>query len=68
MSLLSYVHFGIQPRIESMLSKIAPGTPVPDGFAAQLKAFRARRERLATFCLFFVITAIILGSAGLWDV
>ncbi len=43
------------------MSKIEPEDPVPDGFAAQLKPYRVRRKRLATFCLFFVITAIILG-------
>ncbi len=61
MGLLSYVHFRLQPRIESLMSKIGPGDPVPDGFAAQLRPFRVRRKKLATFCLFFVITAIILG-------
>src|SRR4030042_2443475 len=61
MGLLSYVHFRLQPRIESLMSKIGPGDSVPDGFAAQLKPFRARRKQLARFCLFFVITAIILG-------
>ncbi|MFQ6031635.1 MAG: hypothetical protein ACE5L7_02895 [Candidatus Aminicenantales bacterium] len=61
MGLLSYVHFRLQPKIESFMSKIGPEDPVPDGFAAQLKPYRARRKRLATFCLFFVITAIILG-------
>ncbi len=61
MGLLSYVHFSLQPRIESLLSKIGPQDAVPDGFSAQLRPFRVRRKRLATFCLFWVITAIILG-------
>ena len=61
MGLLSYVHFRLQPKIEILMSKIGPEKPVPDGFAAQLKPYRVRRKRLATFCLFFVITAIILG-------
>jgi hypothetical protein len=61
MGLLSYVHFSLQPKIESLMSKIGPEVPVPDGFADQLKPYRVRRKRLATFCLFFVITAIILG-------
>jgi hypothetical protein len=43
------------------MSKIGPEDAVPDGFAAQLKPYRVRRKRLATFCLFLVITAIILG-------
>jgi hypothetical protein len=61
MGLLSYVHFSLQPKIESYMSKIGPEDAVPDGFAAQLKPYRVRRKRLATFCLFLVIVAIILG-------
>lgn len=61
MGLLSHVHFSLQPKIESLMSKISPEDAVPDGFAAQLKPYRVRRKRLATFCLFFVISAIILG-------
>ena len=61
MGLLSYVHFNLQPKIESYMSKIGPGDPVPDNFSAQMKPYRVRRKRLATFCLFLVITAIILG-------
>ena len=61
MGLLSYVHFSLQPKIESLMSKIGPEDAVPDDFSAQLKPFRVRRKRLATFCLFLVITAIILG-------
>lgn len=61
MGLLSYVHFSLQPKIESYMSKIGPEEAVPDGFAAPLKPYRVRRKRLATFCLFLVIVAIILG-------
>jgi hypothetical protein len=61
MGLLSYVHFSLQPKIESYMAKIGPEDPVPDDFNAQLKPYRVRRKRLATFCLFLVITAIILG-------
>ncbi len=61
MGLLSYVHFSLQPKIESFLVNIGPDTEVPDGLAEQLKPYRIKRKRLATFCLFFVITAIILG-------
>jgi hypothetical protein len=60
-SLLSNVHFNLQPKIESLMSKIGPDDAVPDDFAAQLKPYRVKRKRLATFCLFLVITAIILG-------
>lgn len=61
MGLLSYVHFSLQPKIESFMSQIGPEDEVPDGFAAQMKPYRARRKRLATFCMFLVVTAIILG-------
>lgn len=43
------------------MSKIGPADVVPDGFSSQLKPYRVKRKRLATFCLFLVITAIILG-------
>ena len=61
MGLLSYVHFGLQPKIEALLTTIDSNTSVPDDFAAQLKPYRVRRKQLATICLFLVITAIILG-------
>jgi hypothetical protein len=61
MGLLSYVHFSLQPKIESYMLKIGPEDAVPDGFSAQMKPYRVRRKRLATFCMFLVITAIILG-------
>lgn len=61
MGLLSYVHFGLQPKIEAHMSKVKPDEPIPDNFAAQLKPYRVRRKRLATLCLFIVITTIILG-------
>lgn len=61
MSLLSYVHFGLQPKIEAIIAELKPDAPVPENFASRLKPFRVLRKRLATFCLFFVITVIILG-------
>ncbi len=60
-ALLSYVHFGLQPRIEALLAGIGSETAIPGDFAAQLKPYRVRRKRVATLCLFLVITAIILG-------
>lgn len=61
MGLLSYVHFGLQPKIEARMAELDPETPAPENFAAQLKPYRVRRKRLATFCLFIVITIIIFG-------
>ncbi len=61
MGLLSYVHFSLQPKIESFLSDISPTSDVPESLVMQLKPYRVRRKWLATFCLFLVITSIILG-------
>ncbi len=61
MGLLSYVHLGLQPKIENLMGELDPDVPAPENFAAQLKPFRVLRKRLATFCLFVVITTIILG-------
>ncbi len=60
MGLLSYVHFGLQPVIERQIAEINPEAP-PENFSAQLKPLRVRRKRLATSCLFIVLTTIILG-------
>jgi uncharacterized membrane protein len=59
--LLSYVHLGLQPKIEALLADVGPETPVPDDLVARLKPYRARRKRLATLCLFLVIVTITLG-------
>ncbi len=61
MGLLSYVHFRLQPRIEAILGAVGPGAPPPPDIVARLKPFRVRRKRLATVCLFLVITAIVFG-------
>jgi len=61
MSLLSYVHFGLQPKIEALMAEVKPDAPAPENLSSRLKPYRVRRKRLATFCLFFVITVIILG-------
>jgi hypothetical protein len=61
MGMLSYVHFNLQRKIESIFSNLAPDTEAPNDTAAQLKPYRVLRKRMATFCLFIVITIIILG-------
>jgi len=61
MSLLSYVHFSIQPKIESLLGSLSPTEPVSEDLPGKLAPFRILRKKLATVCLFLVITAIILG-------
>lgn len=61
MGLLSYVHLILQPQIDNYFKDITQETKVPDNFLAAVKPFRVLRKRLATFCLFLVLTTIILG-------
>ena len=61
MGLLSYVHFGLQPKIEALLADVGPETAAPADLVARLKPYRAPRKRLATVCLFLVLVSIILG-------
>ncbi|MEC7731230.1 MAG: hypothetical protein VX497_08065 [Candidatus Neomarinimicrobiota bacterium] len=61
MSLLSYVHFSIQPKIESLLGSLSLTEPASEDLPGKLAPFRILRKKLATVCLFLVITAIILG-------
>ena len=62
MGMLSYVHFKLQPKIESFLSDLNADSEIPENLVSQLKPFRILRKRMATFCLFLVIISIILGS------
>jgi len=61
MGLLSYVHLSLQPKIEARIANIQPDAAVPENYSSQLKPFRVQRKRLATFCLFVVITTIVMG-------
>ncbi len=61
MGLLSYVHFSLQPKIDSFFKGITPEAKMPKNFLASVKPFRILRKRLATVCLFLVLTTIILG-------
>jgi hypothetical protein len=61
MGLLSYVHLGLQPRIEALLADVDPAQPAPEDLTARLAPYRVRRKRLATLCLFLVLVTIILG-------
>ncbi len=59
--LLSYVHFTIQPHIESILTGWKPGEEVPPEKKSTFLAWRGRRKRLAGICLFLVLTGLIMG-------
>lgn len=58
--LLSYVHLGVQPRIEALLSQVQ-GSEISPEILQKITPWRVRRKKLAGFCLFFVITLVMLG-------
>jgi hypothetical protein len=58
--LLSYVHFSIQPHIETLLDRVQ-GNEIPAEIMRQIGPWRVRRKKLAGLCLFFVITLVLLG-------
>lgn len=60
-TLLSYIHFSLQPRIEALLNEVKPDSPVPEGLAPKIAALRRRRKKLSGVCLFLVLTALIAG-------
>lgn len=55
-----YNLFGLQPRIEALLTQVQ-SEQIPPAIAEQLLPGRARRKELAGFCLFFVVTLVLLG-------
>ena len=60
MSLLSVVHFRIQPAIEKLLEQVK-GDQIPKEIAERLAPLRVSRKRLAAVCLFIVIVIVLLG-------
>jgi hypothetical protein len=59
-ALLGYVHARVQPRIDELFAN-SPGTPVPSEIADAINRLRLRRKRLASICLFSVLTMAMLG-------
>ena len=60
MGLLSVVHFSLQPQIDYLLAQ-ATGDAIPQPLTGQIAPLRLRRKRLASVCLFLVITTVVLG-------
>jgi hypothetical protein len=58
--LLSYVHVSLQPQIDALFAKA--GSPVPADVAPRIGALRLRRKRLASVCVFVVLTDAMLGA------
>ena len=61
MGTISYVHFKVQPKIESFLTAHSTGSELSDNFILQLRPYRIMRKWMTTFYLFLVIAAIVLG-------
>jgi len=61
MGTISYVHFKLQPKIESFLTALSTGTEISDNFILQLKPYRVMRKWMTSFYLFLVIAAVVLG-------
>lgn len=57
--LMSYVHLGLQPQIDARFAKAA--SPVPPDVAPQIGALRLRRKRIASICMFVVLTVSMFG-------
>jgi hypothetical protein len=60
MVLLSYVHLGLQPRIDALLSGVE-GAEIPEDTWQRMASLRLRRKRLAAACLFVLIAAVIFA-------
>ncbi len=60
MSLLSMVHFRVQPAIDRLLNQVE-GDQIPKEIAEQITPLRMSRKRLAAICLFLVIIIVLLG-------
>lgn len=60
MSMLSVVHFNIQPRIDDLFSQVH-GDSIPEDIAAKLLPLRTLRKKMAAVCLFLVILIVILA-------
>ncbi len=57
--LLGFVHFGLQPEIDALFAQA--GNPVSADLAPRIGALRLRRKRLASICMFVVLTVSMLG-------
>ncbi|MBI2857688.1 MAG: hypothetical protein HYX90_01310 [Chloroflexi bacterium] len=61
MGLLSYIHFSLQPRIETLMDQVKADSPVPADIAPRIGALRRQRKKFSGVCLFLVLTALIMG-------
>lgn len=59
--LLTYVHLGIQPQINDLFADLKLNDPLPEERRPQLMSLRTKRKKLSGFCLFLMLTAVIMG-------
>lgn len=57
--LLSYVHFSLQPQIDGLFA--SAGNLIAPELGAQIGALRLRRKRIASICMFVVLTLAMFG-------
>ena len=57
---LSYVMLAIQPQLDSLFARLASSAAPPD-VAGKIAVLRLRRKRMASACLFGVLSAAMLG-------
>jgi hypothetical protein len=58
-SLLSYVHFRLQPQIDALFDEYSSASA--QEVAARIGRLRLQRKRVASLCLFIVLTISMLG-------
>lgn len=59
-ALLLYVHFNLEPAMDRLFAGVS-GNPIAGETAARIQALRLRRKRIASICMFSVLTIIMLG-------
>ena len=57
--LLSYVHFTLQPQIDQLLDQF--NGPIDGEVASKIGSLRGQRKRIASVCMFVVLTVAMLG-------
>jgi len=57
--MLLSVHFSLQPRLDALFS--LAGNAMPADLASQIGTLRSRRKRMASICMFVVLTIAMLG-------
>ena len=57
--LLLHVHFTLQPKIDELLGQST--SPIEGEAASKIGSLRGRRKRMASICMFVVLTIAMLG-------